>query len=106
MTILARSGLPGLAIWALLIVTWLWTMVSRIYLARIRGDAQWSRLLIFVMCYWVGVIVDSSFDVALEGPMIGILFWVLFGTGIGLSMTYDALCRERFAQHRANGSVW
>jgi hypothetical protein len=59
-----------------------------------------------VTCYWVGVIVDSSFDVALEGPMVGIVFWVLFGAGIGLSMTYDALCRERFAQHRAKRSVW
>ena len=58
---------------------------------------QWrlASLLLFIACYAFGIIIDSSFDVAIEGPMVGIPFWVVFGAGIGLSLTYDALCRER-----------
>ena len=37
--------------------------------------------------YWNNSI-DASFDVALEGPMVGIWFWCLFGFGIASSMIY------------------
>ena len=106
MTILARSGIPGLALWTATGLSWLWMMSSRICLARIRGDEAWSRLLLFLMCDWLGVVIDSSFDVAVEGPMVGIPFWVMFGAGLGSAMTYDALCRDRFAGHRAAGRAW
>ncbi len=106
MNILARSGLPGLVLWIATGLAWVWMVARGIWLARMRGDDEWSRLLIFVLCDWLGVVIDSSFDVAIEGPMVGILFWVLFGAGVGLSMTYGALCRERFAHHRPSGAPW
>ena len=34
--------------------------------------------------------IDASFDVALEGPMLGIWFWSLFGLGIASTMVYRA----------------
>ena len=106
MTMLARSGVPGLALWAATGLSWLWLMLRRIYLARVRGNDAWSRILIFVMCDWLGIVIDSSFDVAVEGPMLGIVFWVLFGAGLGLSLTYDALCASRLAERRADASPW
>jgi hypothetical protein len=103
MTILSRSGVPGLILWISVGVAWLGMMLRQIYRSKIHGDREWSLLLIFVLCDWIGVVINSSFDVALEGPMVGILFWVLFGAGTGLCMTYKALCRERFAAQRLAG---
>ncbi|WP_131113615.1 O-antigen ligase family protein [Lichenihabitans psoromatis] len=106
MTILARTGVPGLTLWIATGLAWLWTMGRSIYLSRRRGDDLWSRMLIFILCDWIGCVINSSFDVALEGPMVGVLFWVLFGSGIGLSLAYEALCRERVANLRAEANPW
>lgn len=97
MTMLARTGVPGLLLWCLLHLSWLAMMLRRMVLARLRGDVPWANLLLFITCYATGIMIDSSFDVAIEGPMVGIPFWVVFGTGIGLSLTYDALSRDRNA---------
>lgn len=102
MTMLARTGVPGFALWCVLNLSWLAMMGRRMLLARRRGDVPWANLLLFVTCYAAGIVIDASFDVAIEGPMIGIPFWVVFGSGIGLSLTYDALCRDRAAA-RSNG---
>ncbi|WP_162244698.1 O-antigen ligase family protein [Aureimonas sp. Leaf454] len=106
MTILARSGVPGLVLWIALNGTWLAMMVAHIVRARLAGDEHWAGLLIFVTCYLVAGLVNASFDVALEGPMMGVIFWVLFGAGIGLCMTYRTLSKDRDAawwrQHGAN----
>jgi hypothetical protein len=36
----------------------------------------------------MSVIINATFDVALEGPMQGIWFWCLVGFGIGSVMIY------------------
>jgi hypothetical protein len=38
----------------------------------------------------MAIIIDGTFDVALEGPMLGIWFWCLIGLGIGSVMVYRA----------------
>jgi hypothetical protein len=38
----------------------------------------------------MAIVIDASFDVALEGPMLGIWFWCLFGLGIASTMIYRA----------------
>lgn len=95
MTILARSGVPGIALWVTVNLSWMAMMLATIYRARLNGDRDWSNLLIFVLCYLVAGLVNASFDVALEGPMMGVIFWVLFGTGVGLCMTYRRLAQAR-----------
>lgn len=50
--------------------------------ARTFGDAHRSRLLIWILAYWVAMMVNASFDVYLEGPQGGIWFWALVGVGI------------------------
>lgn len=90
MTILARAGVPGLALWAALLVAW-FAMLGRNALGAFRaGEQAWGRFFIFIGCYALSVIIDASFDVALEGPMIGIWFWVVIGLGMGTSMVYRA----------------
>jgi hypothetical protein len=88
MTILARLGVPGLIIWVSFLICW-FTMMARNASAAFRQNQEsWGRIFVFIALYALSAIIDSSFDVALEGPMIGIWFWVLIGMGIGTSTAY------------------
>ncbi|MBV9982350.1 O-antigen ligase family protein [Bradyrhizobium sp.] len=88
MTMLARSGVPGLALWVLTGVAWFTGLLHAQIVARCRGDTQWANLFLWVACYALAIVIDASFDVALEGPMLGIWFWSLFGLGIASTMVY------------------
>ncbi|WIM12348.1 MAG: hypothetical protein OJF58_003310 [Enhydrobacter sp.] len=88
LNLLARTGMPGLALWLLLLVSWGVMMLRAIFAARSRGHEQWVGLFLFVSCYVLSIIINASFDVVLEGPMQGIWFWCLFGLGIASVMVY------------------
>jgi hypothetical protein len=88
MTMLARSGVPGLVLWILAEVAWFTGLMYAQIVARTRGDTQWANLFLWISCYGLAIIIDASFDVALEGPMLGIWFWSLFGLGIASTMVY------------------
>jgi len=90
MTYLARSGVPGLALWLLTIGSWTLALLRAAHLAWRRGDLDWARYFVFLVCYLASIVIDASFDVALEGPMLGIPFWILFGIGFGSLMVYRA----------------
>jgi len=100
MTILARAGVPGFALWLLMLASWSVTMLKTILIARRRGDTTWSNFLLITFCYLLGFLVDATFDVSLEGPMAGIWFWCLFGIGVGGCMVYQAET-QALAQPRA-----
>jgi parallel beta-helix repeat protein len=91
MTYLARGGVPGLVLWLLTFMTWMAALLRAARAAWVRGDQDWSRYFIFLICYLAAIIIDASFDVALEGPMLGIPFWILFGIGLGSLMIYRGL---------------
>ena len=88
MTILARSGVPGLVLWIVTCVTWTGMMLAGLIMARLEREPAWAKLFLWLLCYEVAIIVTASFDVALEGPMIGIWFWSLFGLGIAAKLIY------------------
>lgn len=90
MTMLARSGVPGLAVWMLVQVAWFTALMNAQVVARRRGETQWANLFLWVACYGLAILIDSSFDVAIEGPMVGIWYWSLFGFGIASIMVYRA----------------
>jgi hypothetical protein len=89
-TMLARAGVPGLTLWLLLMLSWFGMMMRSVLEARRRGEDEWANAFTFVGCYLLAILIDSSFDVALEGPMLGIWFWCLFGLGVGASLVYRA----------------
>lgn len=88
MTYLARSGVPGLVLWLGVLATWFTMLFHSLLWARRRGEEHWAKLFIWIGCYGLGMFVDACFDVALEGPMLGIWFWCVFGFGIGASMIF------------------
>ena len=90
MTLLARAGVPGVALWSLVLICWGGTMLCAMLVARARGHKRWADLFLFVICYVTSIIINAFVDVTLEGPMQGIWFWCLFGFGIGSAMVYRA----------------
>ena len=97
LTILARAGVPGLALWAATCLSWFAMVLHASFDARRRGLPIWSSLFVWIACYVAAILIDASFDVALEGPMLGIWFWCLFGLGIGATMIYRASLGARVA---------
>lgn len=90
LNILARTGVPGLSLWLLTLSTWAAALVAGMIRARRRGDETWARMFLLILCYGTGLLIDASFDVTLEGPMAGIWFWSIFGTGAAATMIYRA----------------
>jgi len=90
LTILARTGVPGFALWLLTLGSWSAMLLTNMVRARMYGDCAWADFFLLIFCYELGFIIEGSFDVALEGPMSGIWFWCLFGVGIGATMIYRA----------------
>lgn len=90
LNMLARAGVPGLALWLFLAVVWFAMLLSRMVAARHNGDPDWAKLFLWIACYGLAQLINASFDVALEGPMLGIWFWCIIGLGIGSSMLYGA----------------
>jgi hypothetical protein len=88
MTVLARAGVPGLVLWALVLVSWFGMLTRSMLMARARGHKEWASLFLFIGCYVAAILINAMFDVVLEGPMQGIWFWCLFGFGIGSVMIY------------------
>jgi O-Antigen ligase len=84
MTVLARMGVPGLALWLLLQIGFGLSLLFAHLRARRAGALGWARLNLWILSYWTAFIVNSCFDVFLEGPQGGIWFWSLMGLGIGV----------------------
>ena len=88
MTLLARAGVPGAALWLGLLTSWFAMIMHAMLTARRRGQTEWAGLFLFAGCYAASFVINASFDVALEGPMQGVWFWCLVGFGIGSAMVY------------------
>ena len=95
MTLLARAGIPGAVLWALVLMSWFGMLMNSILTARARGQEEWANLFLFIGCYAAAILINATFDVTLEGPMQGIWFWCLFGFGVGSVMIYRAQPIER-----------
>jgi O-antigen ligase len=83
--ILARAGLPGLALWALLQLAFAAAMLRAAAIARRIKEPVWIPLLGWVFVYWLAALVNGSFDVYLGGPQGGIWFWSMIGLGLALT---------------------
>jgi hypothetical protein len=102
LTMLSRTGVPGLVLWLGMLLAWFGMITRNLVIARQRGETEWANVFIWIGCYGLAMVIDASFDVALEGPMLGIWFWSLFGFGVATSMIY----RHERLEHRRQGMVY
>jgi hypothetical protein len=84
MTVLARMGLPGFALWVVLQGVFAASLLIAYFRARAGGLEEWARLNLWLLAFWAAFLVNASFDVFLEGPMGGIWFWSVMGFGIAV----------------------
>jgi hypothetical protein len=82
MTILARMGVPGLALWIVLHMSFLVRMLIAQHHALETGDQFLANVELLILAVWLAALINSSFDVYLEGPQAAIWFWSLFGAGL------------------------
>lgn len=85
---LARMGVPGLLIWILVQATWGLCVLGAFLSSRRNGEERWQGVLLFLLALWAAFLVNSSFDVFLEGPMGASWFWVIFGVGAACVWLY------------------
>ena len=81
---LARSGVPGFGIWVTLQGVFGIMLLRAFFRAQRSGQKGLAGMNLFILAYWLAFMVNSSFDVFLEGPQGGIWFWSLFGVGIAV----------------------
>lgn len=94
LAILARSGVPGFAAWALLQAWFALSLLFAYRRATVAGHEVWAKLNVWTLAFWAAFMVNTSFDVYLEGPQGGIWFWSLFGFGIALLETQRRLYKS------------
>lgn len=100
--ILARSGLPGLALWVVLNAAFGLSLLRAAAISRRRGDVFLVQVLGFVLVYWLASLVNASFDPYLQGPQGGIWFWAMVGVGLAaIKFTGDGAERASGGQSSA-----
>ena len=82
LTVLARAGVPGLALWLLLHGAWFASVVGAWRRARRARQRRWVAVFAWLACVWLACLVNASFDVFLEGPMGGVWLWTVVGVGV------------------------
>jgi hypothetical protein len=89
LNILARSGVPGFLMWVLVHGTWFFSMLAAARRAKRQRMFNWHGIFCFLMCYWIALMTNASFDVFLEGPMGGIWLWSVMGFGLAARYHFD-----------------
>lgn len=79
--IYARSGLIGLALWAMVWWTWFAHVLRTRRAARAHGDSRTANITGWLVAAITAMLINAFFDPALEGPQTAIWFWTLFGIG-------------------------
>ena len=91
LTILARSGVPGLFLWLTLNITWFCGIIRSIIQAKYAQLSMWEGWFCTLLTFYVAALINASFDVYLEGPMGGVWFWTVFGIGMSSMHLYRTL---------------
>lgn len=105
MTVLARMGVPGLTLWLAINLMFGY----RVFVAFIRAERArsrfWSSFNLWILCYWLSSLINSSFDVYLEGPAGGIWFWSIIGFGVAALRIQAYEAREAARSLRPDASA-
>lgn len=89
--LLARGGVPALALWVMVQLAFGLTMIRAAIRARSVGATAWVAVTGWIVVYWLAMLVNASFDVYLQGPMGGIWYWSVIGLGIAVAGIIDEM---------------
>ncbi len=106
MTVFSRMGLAGVSLWALVLVIGIGGLFRRVWCGTARGQPySVERLdeLTFWILMLVTTVVNSSFGVLMEGPVLGIWFWFALGFASGRASTPGAVPARRQLKLRRPG---
>ena len=81
-TVLARMGVPGFILWALLQAAFGIGLMRSVLAHRRVGDVRIAAVGGWLIAYWIAMMVNTSFDPYIEGPQGGIWFWAILGLGM------------------------
>ncbi len=95
LTVLARSGVPGFALWVMLHLGFTAMMLRTHARSRAGGDEYMARISLWILAYYAAFMINGTFDVYLEGPQGGIWMWTVFGMGVAASLVARDKERER-----------
>jgi O-antigen ligase len=101
MTILARSGVPGLILWALFLISFVWLLLKESITRRRGADAGRREYAIWILAYLTAFLFNATFDVFLEGPMGGVWFWSI----IGMALVYFTRENYRAGAIQSSGKL-
>jgi hypothetical protein len=90
LTYLARLGVPGGFAWLCVLAAWFAKVLAAMRQSRRARDEGTFRTLSFCLVYLLSVLITSSFDVAIEGPVMGLWFWTIYGAGLAAAMHRSA----------------
>ena len=82
LNMLARAGVIGFILWVLVQLSWACSLLAGYIRSLREGDPRWTNVFLFLLAYWMAFMINTAFDVFLEGPMGGIWFWTVYGVGL------------------------
>lgn len=88
LNMLARAGVIGFVLWVAVQLGWAGSLFTSYLHSRKEREHRWSSLFLFLLAYWLAFMINTAFDVFLEGPMGGIWFWTIFGVGLAATWLY------------------
>jgi hypothetical protein len=86
MTIFARSGYLGVALWFWMWLIWFIAMIRARRALAARGSRNEAAITVVTMAFAVAVLVNAIFDPSIESPTVSAWIWSAFGLGMGLML--------------------
>jgi hypothetical protein len=83
--VLARMGLLGAALWAVLWLSWYWQVIAGCRRLARRGLHMPRQAAVLCLMVVTTILVSSYFSPQLEGAQIAALQWSAFGIGIAVT---------------------
>jgi hypothetical protein len=99
-TIFARMGVTGAILWAAILVVGIGSLAGKVWRGSVDGHVYTPERrdeLTFWVLMLVCTVVNSSFGVLMEGPVLGIWFWFALGFASARSLNAGVDLRRRMA---------
>ncbi|WP_414544536.1 O-antigen ligase family protein [Nostoc sp. CCY0012] len=81
-SVLARTGVPGLVLWLLVQLSWAGTILLKFRQSSAKGQTKWAGVFLTLLAFWIASMTVTTFEVIIEGPTGGIWLWTMYGVGL------------------------